>query len=203
MPAVGEGKRSDVMGAVLAGGAASRMDGDKAGALLGERPLLEYPVGALQGRLADVAVVAKADTVLPALPNGVSRIDEPAEPRHPMTGVVAALEAAGGRPVLVLACDLPLVGEATVDALLAEPAGGSMVIAAAAQGRVQPLMARYEAGALSGLAGFDPAASATSLALGLGASLVAVPDREATGVNDAAELEELSRRWRSSSGPAG
>ncbi|MFM8561479.1 MAG: molybdenum cofactor guanylyltransferase [Solirubrobacterales bacterium] len=200
---MGEGKRSDVLGAVLAGGAASRMDGGKAGALLGERPLIEYPVGALQGWLADVAVVAKADTALPALPNGVSRIDEPAEPRHPMTGVVAALGAAGGRPVLVLACDLPLVGEATVDALLAEPAGGSMVIAAAAQGRVQPLMARYEAGALPGLAGFDPAASATSLALGLGASLVAVPDREATGVNDAAELEELSRRWRSSSGPAG
>lgn len=203
MPAVGEGKRSDVLGAVLAGGAASRMDGDKAGALLGERPLLEYPVEALQGRLADVAVVAKAGTALPALPNGVSRIDEPAEPRHPMAGVVAALEAAGGRPVLVLACDLPLVGEATVDALLAEPAGGSMVIAAAAQGRVQPLMARYETAALTGLAGFDPAASATGLALGLGASLVAVPDREATGVNDAAELEELSRRWRSSSGPAG
>ena len=77
------------------------------------------------------------------------------------------------------------------------------MIAAVAQGRVQPLMARYEADALPVLAGFDPQASATGLALGLGASLVAVPDREAEGVNDAGELEELNRRWRSSSGPAG
>ena len=192
-----------MLGAVLAGGAASRMAGDKAGALLGGRPLLDYPVEALQARLADVAVVAKADTVLPRLPRGAARIDEPAEPRHPLAGVLAALAASGGRPVLVLACDLPLVGEATVNALLAEPAGGSLVIAAAAQGRLQPLMARYEPGALPRLAGFDPGASATRLALGLGASLVAVPDREATGVNDASELEELSRRWRSSCGPAG
>ena len=94
---------------------------------------------------------------------------------------------------------LPEVGAAGA----AEPAGGSLVVAAASQGRVQPLMARYEPGALAALAGFDPAVSATGLALGLGASLVAVPDEAAVGVNDAAQLEELSRRWRSSSGPAG
>jgi molybdopterin-guanine dinucleotide biosynthesis protein A len=179
------------------------MAGDKAGALLAGRPLVEYPVLALQSRLEEVAVIARPGTQLPALPGGAMRIDEAEGPRHPMAGVVAALEAAGGRPVLVLACDLPQAGEATVDALLAEPAGGSLVIAAVAQGRVQPLMARYEPGALEGLTGFDPDEPATALALGLGASLVAVPDREAVGVNDGGELEELSRRWRSSSGPAG
>ena len=192
-----------MLGAVLAGGAASRMGGSKAGALLEGRPLIEYPLRALMARLSDVAVIAKADTDLPELPGGVRRVDEPDEPRHPAAGIVAALEAAAGRPALVLACDLPQAGEATVDALLAEPAGGSLVVAAVSQGRVQPLMARYEPGALSALAGFDPAVSATGLALGLGASLVAVPDEAAVGVNDAAQLEEISRRWRSSSGPAG
>ena len=191
-----------MLGAVLAGGAASRMGGSKAGALLEGRPLIEYPLRALTARLDDVAVIARAGTELPELPDGVRRIDEPDEPRHPATGIVAALEAAAGRPALVLACDLPQAGEEVVDALLAEPAGGSLVVAAASQGRVQPLMARYEPGALSALAGFDPAVSATGLALGLGASLVAVPDEAAVGVNDAAQLEELSRRWRSSSGPA-
>ena len=192
-----------MLGAVLAGGAASRMGGGKAGALLEGRPLLEYPLRALMARLSDVAVIAKAGTELPELPESVRRVDEPDEPRHPAAGIVAALEAAGGRPALVLACDLPQLGEEAVDALLAEPAGGSLVVAAASQGRVQPLMARYEPGALAALAGFDPAVSATGLALGLGASLVAVPDEAAVGVNDAAQLEELSRRWRSSSGPAG
>ena len=203
MPAVGEGKRSDVFGAVLAGGAASRMAGDKAGAVLGGRPLFEYPLRALLERLEDVAVIAKPDTALPELPEGVRRVDEPVEPRHPATGIVAALRAAGGRPVLVLACDLPRVGAATVDALLPEPAAGSLVVAAAAQGRVQPLIARYEAAALSRLERFEPQYPATGLALGLGASLVPVPDEAATGVNDAEELAEVSRRWRSSSGPAG
>ena len=124
-------------------------------------------------------------------------------PTHPATGVVAALGAAAGRPVLVLACDLPQVGHGALEALLAEPAGGSLVVAAVAAGRVQPLMARYEPGALTALEGFDPGRSMTSLALGLGASLVAVDDEAARGVNDEAELEELSRRWRSSSGRAG
>ena len=179
------------------------MGGAKASTLLDGRPLIDFPLQALLGRLEEVVVIAKADTVLPDLPGGVARIDEPDEPRHPGAGVLAALEAAAGRPALVLACDLPQVGVATVDALLEEPAGGSRVIAAAAQGRVQPLMARYEAGALAGLTGFDPASSATELALGLGASLLAVPDEAASGVNDPQELEAISRRWRSSSGPAG
>lgn len=192
-----------MFGAVLVGGAASRMGGEKAGALLNGRPLVEYPLRALMARLRDVAVIAKAQTVLPGLPDGVTRVDEPDEPRHPAAGIVAALEAAGGRPVLVLACDLPQADQETVDALLSEPAGGSLVVAAASQGRVQPLMARYEPGALPALAGFAPHVSATGLALGLGASLVAVPDEAAVGVNDSGELEELSRRWRSSSGPAG
>lgn len=197
-----EAKRGDVLGAVLAGGAASRMGGLKAGALLDGRALVEYPLAALLARLDEVVVVAKAGTELPELPAGVGRIDEPEVPVHPATGVVAALKAAAGRPAVVLACDLPQVDGAAVDALLAEPAGGSLVVAAAAAGRVQPLIARYEPGALGRLDGFDPELSMTSLALGLGASLVALPDEAALGVNDEAELEEVSRRWRSSSGPA-
>ncbi len=200
---MGAGKRNDVLGAVLAGGAASRMGGLKAGALLDGRPLVDYPGESLRAGLDEVVVVAKAETGLPPLPDGVEVVVEPAEPVHPAAGVVAALRAAGGRPVLVLACDLPQVDAATVEALLAEPAGGSLVIAAAAGGRVQPLMARYEPGALGALEGFDPGCSMTSLALGLGASLVAVDGSAAVGVNDEAELEELSRRWRSSSGRAG
>jgi len=187
-------RRNDVVGAVLAGGSASRMGGDKAGALFEGRPLIDYPLAALSSRIEDVVVVAKAGTALPELPAGVARIDEPDEPRHPATGVLAALEGASGRPVVVLSCDLPHADGRLVDALLAEPAGGSAVIAGVAGGRVQPLVARYEQAAREGLEGFDPDRPMTGLALALGASLVGVEERSARGVNEPGELEGLSRR---------
>ena len=187
-------RRSDVVGAVLAGGSASRMGGDKAGASFEGRPLIEYPLAALGSRIEHVVVVAKASNSLPELPAGVARIDEPEEPRHPAAGVLAALEAAAGRPVVVLSCDLPHANGRLVDELLAEPAGGSAVIAGVAAGRVQPLVARYEPEAREGLEGFDPARPMTGLAVALGASLVAVDERAARGVNEPGELEELSRR---------
>lgn len=187
-------RRSDVVGAVLAGGAASRMGGDKASALFGGRPLIDYPLEALRTRLSDVVVVAKAETLLPGLAADVGRVDEPAEPRHPATGIVAALEFAAGRPVVVLSCDLPGADSGLVDALLAEPAGGSAVVAGMANGRVQPLVARYEPAALDQLRGFAADDPMTRLALGLGASLVAVDGVAATGVDDRAALEAFSRR---------
>ena len=197
MAFVGERRRTGTVGAVLAGGAASRMGGDKAGAELDGRPLIAYPLAALATRLDDLIVVTKAATRLPGLPSGVRRVDEPDEPRHPAAGVVAALAAAGGRPVVVLPCDLPFVNEGVIDVLLAEPAGGSAVVAGVAGGRVQPLVARYEPEALKGLEGFDPVSSMTGLALALGASLVAVDEESVRGINSRDELEELSRRSRS------
>ena len=95
------------MGAVLAGGASRRMGTPKATLELGGRPLLEYPLAAVQGAGLEPAVVAKPGSPLPPL--AVPRWDEPAEPVHPLTGIVAALTAARGRPVLAVACDMPFV----------------------------------------------------------------------------------------------
>ena len=56
------------VGVVLAGGAGRRMGGAKATALLAGRPLVAWAVEALRaGGLDEVAVAAKASTVLPAL----------------------------------------------------------------------------------------------------------------------------------------
>ena len=99
----------DLVGAVLAGGAGTRLGGAKAGALLAGRPLLSYPLAALRAAVGEVAVVAKAGTELPAVGYGVLIWREPDEPRHPLAGVVEALRRAHGRPVVVLACDLPFV----------------------------------------------------------------------------------------------
>src|ERR687887_2708546 len=93
------------LGALLAGGRASRLGGRKATLPVGGRPLLEHPLTALREVCAEVCVVAKRDTILPPLGRSVRLWVEPDEPRHPLTGIVHALRVARGRPVLVCAAD--------------------------------------------------------------------------------------------------
>jgi molybdopterin-guanine dinucleotide biosynthesis protein A len=128
---------SETLAAVLAGGAGRRLGGAKPRASLRGRPLISYPVAAaLDAGLATVAL-AKRDTALPALPCPVLR--EPALPRHPLCGIVTALRHAGGRPVLVIGCDMPLL----TPALLAWIAALERPAVACLDGALQPLLARY------------------------------------------------------------
>jgi len=135
-----------VLGAVLAGGTASRMGGSKAMAQLAGRPLVCYPLAAVAQAGLDALIVAKANTELPEVDVPVLR--ERAEETHPLHGVVEALHAAGGRPVVVIACDMPFV---TAE-LIAWLAGLSGLAVPRLDGRLHPLLARYEANALGALA---------------------------------------------------
>jgi molybdopterin-guanine dinucleotide biosynthesis protein A len=146
---------STPVGVVLAGGAGSRVGGDKAALPVAGRPLISWPLAALRAVLPEVAVVAKEATLLPPVGYGVLVWREPDEPRHPLAGVVEALRRAGGRPVVVLACDLPLVTPGLVRALAEGDAGGAPALVARAEGHLQPLCARYEPAALARLEGFD------------------------------------------------
>jgi molybdenum cofactor guanylyltransferase len=128
-----------IVGAVLAGGASRRMGAPKATLELGGRPLLEYPLAAVQGAGLDPVVVAKRNSPLPPL--AVSLWDEPDEPAHPLTGIVAALQGARGRPVLAVACDLPFV---TAELLAELAARSGPVVVPDAGGRLHPLLARWE-----------------------------------------------------------
>src|SRR5687768_11611716 len=97
------------------------------------RPLAEHVHAALSAVCERVTVVCKKDTELPPL-NGAERWDEPDEPRHPLTGIVHALEQAG-EPVLVCAVDMPWV---TGDACrsLAEAAPGGVAAVAVGKGEM-------------------------------------------------------------------
>src|SRR4051812_23567945 len=107
---------SAVVGAILAGGLGRRMGGGKPARLLHGRPLAAYPAAALAEVCERVAIVAKADSDVPAL-DGVERWDEPPEPRHPAAGIAYALERAGG-PLLVCGADMPFVTAAACRALV-------------------------------------------------------------------------------------
>lgn len=124
-----------MIGVVLAGGLGRRMGGRKAERLLWGRPLAAYPAAALGAVCERVALVGPAPRLI-----GVELWDgEPAEPRHPLTGIVHALERAAGEPVLVVAADMPFV---TVEVLQTLTAAGEGVVAIAG-GRLQPLLGVY------------------------------------------------------------
>jgi molybdenum cofactor guanylyltransferase len=165
------------IGVVLAGGAGRRLGGEKARVRLLGTPLLCYPIAALRAVLPEVVVVAKRDTELPPLP-GVPVWSEPDEPRHPLTGIVHALEQGGGRAVLVCAGDLPfMTGDLVRTIAQADPHGAPAVVPRA-DGRLQPLLARYERGALLALAAAlaDSPGRLTDIVAGLAPRVLDVPD---------------------------
>lgn len=104
-----------LLGAILAGGRATRMGRDKALVAIGGVPMVERVAAALRAVAGEVIVVGRTQPVagLPALPDTVSG------PRGPLAGLVAALAAAGGRPVVLVAVDQPLVVAATLANLAA------------------------------------------------------------------------------------
>lgn len=176
-----------MIGVVLAGGAGRRMGGSKPLAMLAGRPLVSYPVAALAGVCERVAVVCKAGTRLPELP-GVERWDEEDEPRHPRTGIVHALERAGG-PVLVCAADMPFV---TPDACLTllQAARSTAVVVATSEGRLQPVFGLYAPAALGALRDAPADAPLTETVEALDPVRVALPPGLVRSVNTSDELEQ-------------
>jgi molybdopterin-guanine dinucleotide biosynthesis protein A len=181
------------MGVVLAGGQARRLGGEKAMAALAGVPLVSYPLQALRTVLDDVVVVAKPRTRLPPL--DVEVLQEPAEPHHPLVGIICALHAAAGRPVLIAAGDLPFLDLESLRRLLAGPAGAA-VIAAGPRSGPQPLLGVYRPAALAPLQAAADAGTAPmrEVVLSLRATLVAVPEDALFNVNTPEDLAEAELR---------
>jgi molybdopterin-guanine dinucleotide biosynthesis protein A len=127
-----------IVGAVLAGGLSRRMGEPKASVELAGRPLVARVVSTVGSAGLKPIVVAKPDSALPPLDCRV--LSEPSEPRHPLTGLLAALGASAGRGVVAIACDMPLVPAnflrwlAQIEAPVAVCEVG---------GRLEPLLGRY------------------------------------------------------------
>jgi molybdopterin-guanine dinucleotide biosynthesis protein A len=179
-----------VIGALLAGGKGSRLDGRSKGAIeVAGRPLVAYPAGALAAVCERIAIVAKAGSDLPEL-DGVERWDEPDEPRHPIVGIVHALEQADG-PVLVCAADMPYVTAEVCQALVTGAAGDpAAATVGVAGGVVQPLFAIYTPAALGELRAAAPDARLTDVVESLDPARVAVPPPIVRSINTPDDLAE-------------
>lgn len=105
-----------ILGAVLAGGQATRFGGDKALALLGAATLLDHALASLRPHCAALVVVGRRDAPVAAIP------DLPLPGLGPLGGIAGALGHAadhGYDAVLTTACDTPMLPDAMIAALRA------------------------------------------------------------------------------------
>ena len=168
--------------AVLAGGRGSRLGGAKALAPLGGEPLISRPVAAARAAGLDAIVVAKADTALPDLPVLV----EPAEPTHPLVGLVAALEHADA-PVIAVACDQPWITPELLRAL-ADHDGPALAVGQ------EPFPGRYEPAQLPVLrAALAEQASLRRTLARLSPTILGMDPRLVASINTPQDLEQAQR----------
>jgi molybdenum cofactor guanylyltransferase len=144
------------------------MGGDKAGVVLGGRPLAQWVVDALGAVLADVVVACRRETVLPPLTGVTEAWVEPPGPHGPVVAVARALQEARGRPVVACALSLPLVAPDTVHALAFAEAAGAAAVVPEVDGRLEGLIGRWEPAALPILRRLPPDASLESAAHAVG-----------------------------------
>jgi molybdenum cofactor guanylyltransferase len=168
-----------ILAAVLAGGLGSRLGGEKALAEVAGKPLVSFPVEAARAAGLETVIVAKPETELPDL--GVAILREPSEPRHPLCGVLAALDARGG-DVLALACDMPFLEPGLLEWMAGVE--GALVIRAA--DRLQPLPGRYPAPSRERIA------EAIDIGEPMGATLTSLKARRV----DTADLERFGEPSR-------
>jgi molybdopterin-guanine dinucleotide biosynthesis protein A len=166
----------------------------KAAARLAGRPLVSYPLAALAPVCERVVVVCKRDTELPPL-GDAERWEEPDEPRHPLTGIVCALERAGA-PVLVCAADMPFVTargcRELIESAMAER--NRRAVVAVADGGLEPLLAIYRPSALPVLTSFAPDTPLRRTVEALEPALVPLATELVRSINTAPELAAAEER---------
>ncbi len=131
-----------IEGAILVGGASSRMGCDKARLEWNGVPLVERVANALGSCMSRVCLVIRPGSEPPL---DLPCVEDVRSERAPIVGVHAALQACESAAVLVTACDLPELDPNVVLALLAlVPHGdGPDVVAPIGTKGHEPLLAVY------------------------------------------------------------
>ena len=113
---------SPITGAILTGGDSTRMGRDKIGVMLAGRTLLEHVHGIVAPLCQDVMVVTREERLeatRATAPDGCRVVADRLAGRGPLVGIHAALAAADTKRVLVVACDMPWLQPALLEAIMA------------------------------------------------------------------------------------
>lgn len=132
---------TEMSGVVLAGGESARMGRDKVWLDYGGKPLIAHQLEGLSCVFADVRISAKDPGPFAGL--GYPVVTDGSGVRAPIFGIAASLRALG-RPVFVLAVDLPLFPKALVEHVAQRLlAGDASCVALRAGGKIHGLCAAY------------------------------------------------------------
>jgi molybdopterin-guanine dinucleotide biosynthesis protein A len=133
-------------GLVLSGGRSTRMGKDKAALAYGGRTQLERAMALLAGHVERAWVSVRAEQQSDPLRAQFAQIADRQHDVGPVAGILAAQETHPEAAWLVLACDLPLLDEATLAQLLAarSPAAVATAYRSSQDGLPEPLCAIYE-----------------------------------------------------------
>jgi molybdopterin-guanine dinucleotide biosynthesis protein A len=144
-----------LFGLVLAGGRSTRMQRDKAAiAYHGHDTQLESAMKLLAPRVARAFVSVRADQADDPVRSAWPRIVDRGDVEGPIAGISAALATHPEAAWLVLACDLPFLDAATLDALIAgrDLERDATAFRSSHDGLPEPLCAIYEPRARAAIA---------------------------------------------------
>lgn len=133
-------------GLVLAGGASTRMQRDKAALRYHDKPQLQWTYDLLTTVCECVFVSVRADQTRDPTRAGLPQIVDCQEGVGPIAGIAAAQAAHPDVAWLVVACDLPFLSPATLDHLLAhrDPKRSATAYRSTHDSLPEPLCAIYE-----------------------------------------------------------
>jgi molybdenum cofactor guanylyltransferase len=187
------------VGAVLAGGAGSRIGGQKASQLLGGKALVTWAAGALES-CAGLAVVG--DPKAADLTGAVSLTDPVGAPNGPLSGVLAALiwaQSLNAEFLVTVPCDTPFLPSNCAKRLIeAAHENTAPVACARSEAGLEPLVAAWRVDVILPLldkalsAGRHPAVHA--LIGKLNAAFVDLTAHETTNLNTFASLQQ-AQAW--------
>lgn len=180
-------------GVVVGGGAAKRFGSDKRLALFGGKTLLSRAFATMQQVVGVRLLFADGGRHLPLEHLGSAALVEDASGGSgPGAGILGALAKAQG-PLLVLACDVPLVDAALLRELAARTASTGKIAAARTSGGLEPLIACYPKSALRPLqaALSEDMPPLRRILEDSGAESVAISDAVAANINHPEDLTKI------------
>lgn len=145
-----------LFGLVLAGGASTRMQRDKAALLYHDKPQLQWAWELLSGLTGPTFVSVRPEQTLEPLRAGLPQIVDRYEGIGPIAGILSALQTHPEAAFLVIACDLPFLDRRTLEHLIArrDPSRVACAYRSAHGGLPEPLCAIYEPQARSRIEAF-------------------------------------------------
>jgi molybdopterin-guanine dinucleotide biosynthesis protein A len=150
-------KPAAIYGLILAGGSSSRMHRDKASLQYRGKTQLDRTVELARRHVSKVFVSVRADQTLDPARAQYPMIVDSVDGQGPIIGIRSALAAHPKAAWLVLACDLPFLSDAAVEALLQARDTKTLATAysSAHDGLPEPLCAIWESAAAPVLADYQ------------------------------------------------